>query len=96
MALRLRLLGDRVLVAVNPRIASITPAGLELPPDSTPPCGGTVLAIGPQVKEIHAGDEVVFSPFVGQTVTYDTSRTRPEIILRERDLMAVRTVDADT
>ena len=87
-------MGDRVLVAVNPRIATTTPAGLELPVDSSPPCGGTVLAIGPQVKETQTGDEVMFSPFVGQSVTYDTTRTRPEIILRERDLIAVRTVDA--
>ena len=49
---------------------------------------GTVMAVGPEVKDLEAGDQVVFGTYAGTLLTVDGDEC---LILREEDVLAKET-----
>lgn len=78
--------GDRVLIRPEPKAAD-TASGLVLVRDWEPETTGTVVAIGPRVKEdLAPGDYVIFSWQDGQEIRVDEERF---FLMREGDIGAV-------
>lgn len=81
-----RPLGNRVLIRPEPQ-ATETASGLALVQQWQPEMTGTVVAVGPTVKEPMAPEDyVIFSWQAGQEVFLDRERF---LLLREEDVMAV-------
>lgn len=83
----LKPLRDRVLI--KPELQpTMTESGLHLAEHAKPEQLGTVVAIGPQVKEVIPGELVTFSWQVGQELLVDNGQTR-YFMMREGDILAV-------
>lgn len=79
-------LGDRILIQPEAR-PTMTETGLHLVEHWKPEVTGTVVAVGPSVREpLAAGDFVIFSWQVGQEVFLNRERF---ILMREADVSAV-------
>ena len=79
-------LGDRVLIKPEPAPTQ-TASGLHLSEHWKPEQMGTVIAIGPLVKEVKPNDFTVFSWQVGQELFVDDSERY--LMMRERDILAI-------
>ncbi len=92
--MNVRVLGDRVLVAVEPFTTEVTtPGGIILTKDpdlAKTPTRGIVVQLGEQAHtrpyEVQVGDCVLFSAFVGEAVQ---DGALEYVILREADILAV-------
>lgn len=84
--MQMRILGDRLLVKLAPRVEDRqTAAGIILEPAMTPAvCYGKVVQVGPQVRDIAEGAVVTFGPSVGEPL--DGYFPTPHILIRERDV----------
>jgi chaperonin GroES len=95
MTIRLKPLGDRVVVKPKPK-DEMTSSGIVLPDTaSEKPQEGTVLSIGPgrvldtgkRVEmDVKAGDAVLFAKYAGTEVKLDGDEY---LVIRESDLLAV-------
>jgi chaperonin GroES len=85
-----RLTGDRIVVE-NPEDGERkTRGGLLIPATATPApkrcVWGEVVLIGPDVRTVRAGDQILYLPQAGLEVELDG---REYLLLRERDVQAV-------
>ena len=80
---------DNVLIKIHQR-PEVTKGGIVLPQEkelkNDPK--GTVIAVGPAVRELVAGDEVLFGMYAGHELKI---KGVPHIILRELDILAKET-----
>ena len=87
----IRMLHDRVLVAVDPELGERRSSGGILIP-ATAALGGRrlswcrVVAVGPHVRTVEVGDRVLFDPEERAEVEVGGE---PYVVLRERDVHAV-------
>ena len=78
-------IGDRVVIVPDSRETE-SPGGIALPEASAEkPQVGTVLAFGPDVKQVRPGDRVLFSPYA-ETVTLNEIEY---VLVKEDDLYAI-------
>ncbi len=94
MDVRLRPLGDRVIVEPIEK-EEMTPAGIYVPETAKEkPQEGKVLAVGPgrlldngtrSEMEVKAGDRVIFAKYAGTEFKIDDTKV---LILSERDILA--------
>jgi co-chaperonin GroES (HSP10) len=75
-----RLLGDLVMVLPE---STRRPSGIILP-DWQRSLRGSILAVGPDAKEVKKGDTVYFGAASGMESVYDGASVR---IMREKDLL---------
>ena len=92
----IRLTGDRLVVR-NPEAGERkTAAGLLIPATAAPApkrlTWGDVTLVGPDVRVAKPGDRVLYLPSSGLEVELDGD---DYVLLRERDVQAVATADAD-
>lgn len=82
----MRMTQDNVLIKLHQR-AEVTRGGIVLPDEKQlrDEPKGVVVAAGPKVRELRAGDEVVFGTWAGQAVTL---KGVEHIILKEGDVLA--------
>ncbi|HZU05528.1 MAG TPA: co-chaperone GroES [Chloroflexota bacterium] len=94
MAVKLRPLGDRVVVKPLPR-EEVTKSGIVLPDTAKEkPQEGEVLAVGPgriddgqrQPMDVKVGDRVLYAKYAGTEFKLDDEEL---LILSERDILAV-------
>ena len=76
---------DRVIVKQS-EAAATTASGLYLA-NSKAPMEGEVIAAGPECHAVSVGDHVFFGQFHGTDIVYHDVKY---LIMRERDLLAVR------
>jgi len=68
-----------------------TESGIILPENRVKrPTSGTVIAVGPQVRELQKGDRVVYGEFSGarETMIFD-GKEREVLLMSEKDVLAV-------
>jgi len=82
-----RLLGDLVIVLPE---STLRPSGIMLP-DWQRSLRGSLLAVGPDAKDVKKGDIVFYGAATGIESVYDGAEVR---IMREKDILAVE-VDYD-
>jgi chaperonin GroES len=83
-----RPLGTRVALVIEDADLQRTPSGLYMPSkDREKPLQGRAAAVGPEVKEIAAGDLVLFERYCGAPV--ESNGKPPILILDESDVMAI-------
>lgn len=82
--------GDRVLVAPPPDAERRSKGGIVIPATARSMdrkgIWGKVLGIGPHVRHVHAGDEVLYLP--GDSIEVDV-QGETYLIVRERDIHAI-------
>lgn len=77
---KVRLLGARVLVQRD-EAEAVTAGGIIIPEDAQArPEQGTVLAVGPAVKDIVVGDVVLFGTYCGSETDYGTLITEDDVL----------------
>ena len=94
--MKLKPLGDRVIVSPNEEDEQRTASGLVIPDTAKEkPQLGTVLAVGPGDRDddgdripldVSEGDTVVYSKYAGTELKYDGGEY---LILSSRDLLAI-------
>jgi chaperonin GroES len=89
---RMRLTADRILVKVPDESERRSKAGLLIPATAAHPIRrcvwSDVVLVGPEVRNIKAGDEVLFLPQTGLEVEFDGDSY---LLLRERDVQGIST-----
>lgn len=83
-----RPLGSRVILRMR-EIEGVTPGGVVLPrAGDALDTRGTVIAVGPAVKELKLGDEVVIPPWQGPA-TIIKVEGKEYIVIFEQDILVV-------
>ncbi|MBI3648071.1 MAG: co-chaperone GroES [Actinobacteria bacterium] len=94
---KIRLTGDRLVVRTPDNGERKSAGGLLIPATAMPAPKrlqwGDVALIGPEVRVAKAGDRVLFLPQAGLEVELDGDEL---LLLRERDVQAVRSPGEDT
>jgi chaperonin GroES len=89
---RMRLTGDRLLVKVPDETERRSKAGLLIPATAAHPIRrcvwSRVILVGPETRNVKAGDEVLFLPQTGLEVDFDGESY---LLLRERDVQGIST-----
>ena len=89
---RMRLTADRILVKVPDESERRSKAGLLIPATAAHPIRrcvwSAVILIGPEVRNVKAGDEVLFLPQTGLEVEFEGESY---LLLRERDVQGIST-----
>ena len=89
---RMRLTGDRLLVKLPDETERRSKAGLLIPATATHPIRrcvwSHVILVGPETRNVKAGDEVLFLPQTGLEVEFDGESY---LLLRERDVQGIST-----
>ncbi len=92
----MRLTGDRILVKVPDESERRSKGGLVIPATASTPIRrcvwSEVVLIGPEARNVRAGDEVLFLPQTGLEVDF---RGETYLLLRERDVQAIASDHAD-
>lgn len=78
--------GPRLIIRADDQRETVTPSGLIAITHASPSVIGTVVAIGDRVRDIHAGDVVLFPPEAGQPM--DVGGTH-YLVLYEEEVLAV-------
>lgn len=90
-------LGDRVLVAPPGDAERRTRAGILIPATATSidrkGIWGETIGVGPHVRQVSTGDEVLYLP--EDAIAVDV-QGEPYLIVRERDVHAVASVEAES
>jgi co-chaperonin GroES (HSP10) len=83
------MVGDRILVRMDPDLPTSTPSGIEVPVDSTDVQNvGTVVSVGSRVTRVAVGDRVVLNVRAPSARIAD-GRGFNWIIIRERQASPV-------
>ena len=90
MSLKIKPIGDRVVVEAAPA-ETMTASGIYIPETAQEkPQKGTVVAVGEGKKDepltVKAGDQVLYGKYAGTEITYDG---KEYLIMRESDIYAI-------
>ena len=89
-------MGDRILVALPPDAERRTKGGILIPATATSVdrkgLWGTVIGVGPHVRHVDVGDEILYLP--EDTIEVDI-QDEAYVVVRERDVHAVASTRRD-
>ncbi len=84
--MKLKPLKDRVVVSYTEEVEK-TPGGIYVPDTAKEkPQQGKVEAVGPEVKELKAGNIVLFDKYSGSKVKVNDTE---QLIIKEEDILAI-------
>src|SRR5439155_6243062 len=96
LADRMRLTADRILVKVPDESERRSKAGLLIPATAAHPIKrclwSQVVLVGPEVRNVRAGDEILFLPQTGLEMEFQGDSY---LLLRERDVQAIASSQGD-
>ena len=96
LAEKMRLTADRILVKVPDESERRSKAGLLIPATAAHPIKrclwSQVVLVGPEVRNVRAGDEILFLPQTGLEMEFQGDSY---LLLRERDVQAIASSQGD-